>query len=476
MSLAALLAIPALALAQPVSSVPADAEAVTVFVCDRTDGCPTAGRAVAGWTAALGMPLVDFDTVAFTGPAGQDARERYLARIEELRARPSLEAAEAAREALRSYPFTVPPEDLLLIHIQLAAGLMAGKRPAEAQEAFTVAATISNGRVHDLPALPEAILQRYFEALQAVSQPGAKRATLRISASSAGALVYVDGRSAGPAPATMEVLPGWHRVTVERTGRRTAWVGEVTAGPGWVLDVPADVEVDDGTAALEAAVKGAIRGEPPSSGITAALTRWARDNELRWVRFVELENAPVGSTPERRPDDLVLDPDGTRWALYDAWLDVAGGRFTQHSPGNGVLRSGARLSRFRLGAGMGYAHLAPRHHVTFDVDALIGLRGPWWVDVRVGAARSNDDYFLYEGWRDPHVYPVSAGLRWGRSTGGPFAGVSGIAFVPYALGGVARVGWELAPSTWWRIDVEATGGMTDKGWVAGGDVRAARRY
>lgn len=457
------------ALAQPVSAVPAGAAAVTVFVCDRNDRCRTEYKALSAWTTSLGMPLLEMGDVAFEGPQGEQAKDRFLAALKELEASPSVEAAQDAREALKLYPFTAAPDDVFRIQLLLGVRLLEAGRAADGDRALAAAASSSGGRTFDLPPLSDKSLARYYDVVQ--DRVG-KTGTLQISSPAAGARILVDGRPVGPSPAAVEVLPGWHRVTVERAGRRTAWVGEVEVLAGATLPVLARNDGDDGTGALTAAVLGAIRGEPAPSDIVDSLATWARASDLEWVRFVAMDPVVTG----RGQDDVVVDPKGDRYALSSAWINVDRGRFVSRGPGNAVLRSGPKTARFRLGGGLGYLYLSPNHHVSWDVDFLYGLTPTLTADVRLGMVHSNQDYFLYTNWVDPWLFPVSGGLRYGRTTGGPYAGAALVAFVPYALGGLGRAGWELSPSTWWRVDLEATGGLTDKGWLAGGQVRVARRY
>jgi hypothetical protein len=97
-------------------------------------------------------------------------------------------------------------------------------------------------------------------------------------------------------------------------------------------------------------------------------------------------------------------------------------------------------------------------------------------ELRVGLLRSPEPIYLYPGWSEHHLLPVSLGLRLGPDSAGPYASLQGFAAAPYALGGLARAGWELAPTTYWRVGIEAGGGLTDQGWLALGGLRLARRY
>ena len=288
-------------------------------------------------------------------------------------------------------------------------------------------------------------------------------------------MVFADGVRLGETPLEAHLAPGWHRVTVETRGWRTAWVGELRLLPDVPTTLTTDAQEVEGTGALEATVIAATRGLPPDAATTDLLARWAEGHDLRWIRFAQLHlaSATPGVPEETLPDP---DPGAEGWAVMAAWPDVRASRFVSPGPGLEVLVEQPSQHRFRVGAGLGYLYLAPRHHASLEIEALIRLQGPWSLDARVGVLRTGQEYYLYSGWVDPHLFPVSLGVRWGEAHGGPQMGLAATAVVPYALGAVARAGWELAPTTYWRVGLEAAGGMSGKGWMAGGSLRLARRY
>jgi hypothetical protein len=461
--------------AQSVTDVPPGAVSATILVCERADGCEPEARALSAHMASLGLPLLDFDAIALAGPGGQEARERYLAAMEGLRRAPDLERAHAAREALRALPWTVPMDDLFALLAELGQQELRAGHDPDAAQAFADAAACSQGRIYDLPPLSPEALPRYLDAADQAAKATLQPVPVSFESGGARGFLFVDGMRIGEVPGQYGIAPGWHRATVESTGRRTAWVGELSILPARPLIVQVDLGPAPGEGALEAATLGAIRGVPPDAGTTAAWTAWARAHELRWVRFVAVsrEGATARTPEEVFPD---LDPLGRAWALEAAWLDARTGTFATREPGLAALMAEPRPARFRVGASLGYAWLAPRHHVDLEVEVLVGLRPAWSVDVRLGFLRTGQAYFLYPGWMDRQLYPVSAGLRWGHTTGGPWVAVQGLAVVPYALGGLGRTGWEWAPTAWWRVGLEASGGLTDKGWLAGGSLSLARRY
>ncbi|MFZ5478586.1 MAG: PEGA domain-containing protein [Myxococcota bacterium] len=449
----------AAALAQPVTAVPPGAEAVTVFLCARPDGCGDEWAAMSAHARAFGLPLLDFDVVAAAGPQGREALADFEAAMAPLRAGAATPAqVDAARAALRALPYTVTNDDLFRV-------LLLSGRHADA-------AGISAGRVTDLPPLAEADLARYLDAA-AASPP---LVTLRIEADAPAARVYVDGGPVGEAPVEVTVLEGWHRVSVERPGRATAWVGELTATGEAPLVVRAKVAGDDATAAIEAAVLAALRGQPPEAG---SLVRWARNSGLAWVRFVELSRG--GATP---PEELVPAVDATAapWEARAVWLDVDTGRFVAHGPGPAALAAAADPARFRMGLALGFLHLEeiadtdsiPAHdHFVAEVAGTLRVVGPLAVEARVGLAHSAQPYYLDADWLDRNVYPVTLAARLGRDRG-PYATAGALVVVPYALGGQVMGGWAFAPAPAWRVGAEARGGFTDKGWLAGGAIVVAR--
>lgn len=428
--------------AQPVSAVPPGATAVTVMLCARADACAPEWTALAAHMTAARLPLLDFDTVAVEGPAGKAELDRFEAAMAPIRRG---EPSPGALAMLDGVPFTVTRDDLF--RLMLLSGHL------------DRAASVSDRRVYDLPPMPDVAAY-----LDVAARPAEARATLEVSADAPGARILVDGEAVGEAPRSVAVSAGWHRVTVERTGRRTAWVGRIDAPPGGTLRIAARVADDDGRAGLEAAVIGARHGTDASGAALATLSEWAVANGLRWVRFVELGSGP-DAPEERIPGDHEVR------AVY---LDVPARRFTTAGPGPAALRVAADPERFRLGVSVGYLRLGPRDHVAIDIATLFRLRPALSLDLRVGLAHSAQDYYLYEDWIDRQVYPLAVGARLGRASG-PWVTAAALAVIPYALGGEVKAGWDFAPSPTWRITPEARVGGTDKGWLGGAGLTVTRR-
>jgi hypothetical protein len=451
-----LLALPAAA--QSLDAVPAGARAVTVLVCDAD--CERPWRAAAAHAAALGYPLLDFDRVAAS--LRDDRLSAFEALMSPVRTG-RRETVAAAAAALEDLPYTVTDEDLFVL--ALAAGATGGVRRGILQSEgdwLDAAVSISRGRAYNLPTLPAEALSRYLD-VAARARPTAR---LRVDADAPAAVAWVDGRRVGPTPVEVEVPAGWHRVTVERPGRRTAAVATLTLEGDTAVSL--SVAGDDGGSALERVVSAAMDGAEPPAREVAMLAAWARDEGLEWVRFVRL-----GS---RGRDERIADPDPARqpWFVSDVYLRVAQGRLTADGPGPNAMIAAADPERFRLGAALGYLHLAPRDHVTVELAADYRVAPRWALDARLGLAHSAQPYYLYRDWVDTQVYPLSVAVRYGGSSG-PYAAFAGLAVVPFALGGELRAGWEWAPSYSWRVGVEARGGVTDGGWLAGGGVTVAKR-
>lgn len=466
----------AVAAAQPVTAPPAGARAVTVLLCPKSDGCAAEWRALSAHAGPLGLPIVDFDAVAAAGPGGRDKLLAFEARMVEVRAGRAIapEVSEALRQ-LDTLPFTVTGDDLF--RLWLAEG--ANRAPSvEGSRALAAAASVSAGRVTDLGPLPEAVLRDYLDAAGRAKNA----ATLAITADGPGR-VFVDGRAVGEAPVSLDVPAGWHRVSVERAGRRTAWVGAVEVPAGERLDVRAEIAADDGPAALEAAVVAARRGTTAPEAVTDELSAWARDNGLAWVRFVELR--PAGTADLAVPEERFPDPDPGKsaWEAHAVYLDVATRRLVQHGPGPAAMVVAGDPDRFRLGVSLGYLRLQelndtdsiPAHdHVTAEIAAQLRIIPILAIDARLGVAHSAQPYYLDEDWLDTNVYPVSLGARVGPARGGPYATAGALVVVPYALGGQVLLGWDLAPSTSWRLAPELRAGFVDKGWLLGGSLVVTR--
>ena len=468
----------AAALAQPLSRVPPGARAVTVMVCPRADGCDDAWRALVAHTTPLGLPVLDFDVVAAAGPGGRDRLLAFEAEMAPIRAgTASPPAVSAALAALDDLPFTVTGEDLF--RLWLAEG--ASRYPSvEADRALRNAASVSLGRVTDLGQLRDGVLARYLDLAAAVRPT----ATIRVTSDTPGR-AFVDGRPIGDTPVTVAVPPGWHRVTVERTGRLTAWTGSADLPDAAGLLIRAVLAPDDGAAALEAAVIAAGKGLPAPTATVDALRAWGRDNGLTWVRFVELAPTDAVASLSDPPEERVPDPDPAAppWDLRAVYLDVPAGRLGPHGPGPAALVVAGDPDRFRLGASLGYLRVQelfdtdtiPAHdHVTVELAAQLRLLPPLALDVRLGLAHSAQPYSLDEDWLDANVYPLSVSARLGRATGGAYVAGGALALIPYAVGGQVLAGWDLTPSTAWRVAPEVRAGFVDKGWLVGGNVVVTR--
>lgn len=455
------------AVAQPVTAVPAGATAVTVMVCDQPDGCSVAWQALADHCTALGLPVLDFDDVALAGPAGGDARAELDQALVAATAHADLDAWEAARDALRRTPLTLPPAEPFALWLALGAARFDRGDPAGAEAAFLAASSSSGARVYDLPEMSAGALGAYLEV---ASRPQGQ-ATLRVLSDHPGATVFVDGRLAGPAPVELVVSQGWHRVTVERAGRRAAWVGEVQAPAEQVLDVRAELTEDDAPAALEAAVIGAIAGSPPPPEVGRSLGAWARAQGLTTVRFVQLvEPGAFGRVPEERvPSQAGL------WDLRATWLDAGAGRFRPRGDGPTALRRAADPERFSLGMQAGYARLQqkldtgpdPHDHLDVQLVGLLRLSPAFSLDARAGLWRAAQPWYLYRDWLSHELFPLALGPRWSDPRLGLYGGVQALAVVPVAVGGQLFAGWTWRPTVRWRVGIEARGGYTDVGPTGG---------
>ncbi len=451
---------PSVALGQAVADVPMGARAVTVFACPRD--CDAPYRAISAWAAAQRLPLLDFDAVALH--SRDDRLQRWDTAMGPVRAgTASRGEVEAAWRATEDLPYTVSEDDLVRLVLALAEVALTADTPRYIDHDWVkVAASVSRHRTYNLPSINTTLLGLYLDR---AAEP-IHEATVDVSADAPGAVLYVDGRPAGALPLSVPLEIGTHRLSVERPGRRTAWVAWIEVSDSTA--VVAEVAGDDSNAALERVVLAAITGTTPPDAEVATLTHWARSESLEWVRFVQVGH-------EGDDELLRVEPGDPAWRTADVYLDVARGRLVAEGPGPNAMLAAADPERFRVGAALGYLHLSPRDHLAVDLAAAYRL-GPWWaVEARLGLAHSAQPYYLYEDWIDPQVYPLSLGLRAGDARGGPFAAAEALAVIPYALGAQARVGWEFAPSLSWRVGVEARGGITDRGWLAGGGVSLAAR-
>jgi hypothetical protein len=468
------------ALAGEVTAVPPGVSTVTVLVCERAEGCPAETRAMASHLDSLGLPLLSFGTVVDAGPAGGAARASYDAAVAAAEKSPTLANLEAAYAAMSRLPLTLPEDSVFSLLVRLGSARLEAGDDAGADAAFEAAATTSNGRVINVPAVSDAALARY---LYLASAPRAAAGRVQVGANATGTL-FVDGERYGETPADVPLAAGWHRLTVERAGRRSAWVAEVRVVEAATTSVYADIAGDDGQGFLGTAIEGAMRGVEPPSDAAAGLAAWARSQGLKWVRFVTL--LPPGQPDQPLlPEEQLEDAEHVPWVVYATWLDVGRQRFVAVGPGPASLRIGGSADRLRLGAGVGYLRLEPwsgggdaHDHVTAELNVRWRITGPWSIDGRAGLMRSAQLYYLREGVFEHDVYPLAVGVRLGDAGGalraaGPYVGVHALVVVPLTEGGEVYAGWEFAPTWRWRVGVEARAGITAGGLTAGAGVTFA---
>lgn len=468
------------AFAATVSAVPPGARAVTVQLCLEPDGCPVAARALGDHLAAQGLPLLDFDAVALAGPAGGDAAAAWSAAWAAAVALPDREHLERARSLLRTAPLTVPEDVLFDLWLQLGAARLAAGDPDAADAALRAAANVSRRRAWDLPTLPAEALARYLD-VAGVAPPAGR---LLVAADHPAAQVWVDGRRIEGGE--VEVGAGWHRVSVERPGRRAAWVGEVVVPEGERTTVHAEVATDDAPAAAELAVFGAMYGRSAPAALVSGLSTWARGQGLREVRFVWVDEGDgAGASAARRaapdtPPEEWVDGEGRRLPVYAAWLDVGAERLDTHGPGPAALRTAASPDRVRLEVGVGYTRLQrtlptgpdPHDQLAVEVGGVFTVAPALAVDTRVGAWSAAQPYYLYEGWTTRTVLPLAAGLRWTPGSSGVYTGAQGVVVVPFLLGAEAFAGWTWRPAPRARVGVELRGGWSDRGALGGARLTA----
>ncbi len=467
------------AFAGVLTAVPPGVSTVTVLVCERPQGCPAEERAMASHLDSLGLPLMELGTVVDAGPGGGLARGRYDRAMAMATRSPTVANLVEARAAMDALPLTLPNDPVFALLLELGTAQLQSGDTAAADAAFDDAVSASDGRVVNLPTFtgfsPEAVQAGVARYLYLASAPRQDR-PLAIGAPSDGWAVYVDGVAAGKTPFRGSIRTGWHRLSVERPGRRTAWVANVSGMMGGP-DAPlvAELSGDDGEGYLSTAVQGALRGVVPASDASDELATWARGQGLRWVRFVTL--VPPGATDQGGfPEEQIVDAEHVDWNVHAAWLDVAAARFG-HGPGPASLRVGGSPDRLRLGVALGYLRLQPlvsdfgaHDHVGVDVNIRWRLTGALSLDGRVGLLRSAQLYYLRPGVFEHDVYPVAAGVRFGdRGAGaaGPYVGAQALVIVPLAEGGQVVAGWEIAPTWRWRVGFEARAGMTTDGFIGG---------
>lgn len=480
--LALLIAAPS-ASAGVISAVPPGVSTITVLVCERPQGCPAEERALAAHLDSLGLPLLQLATVVDAGPGGGLARVRYDKAMALVARSPTLTNLEDARSALDDLPVTLPADTVFGLLLQLGAAQLYAGDAALADQTFEAAVSSSDGRVVNLPALPPAVSDAGVARYLYLASEGRQDRPLAVTSDgSAPGDVYVDGARVGATPFRGTVRTGWHRVSVERPGRSTAWVANVEAMQG-NPDAPlrARLSGDDGAGFLSTAIEGALRGVTPPPEAGEQMAAWARSQGLRWVRFVSLVE-PGATDMAGVPEERIEDAEHNGWNVHGVWLDVGTERFGL-GPGPASLRVGGSPDRLRVGAGVGYARLqplneeyGPHDHVGVDLGVRWRVKGAWSIDARVGLLRSAQLYYLREGVFEHDVYPIAAGVRFGdrgRTAAGPYIGAQALVIVPLTQGGQVFVGYEFAPTWRWRVGFEARAGMTTDGFIGGAGVTFA---
>ncbi len=444
------------ALAQQTASVPAGARSLTVLLCEDRDGCPAETAALDLHGRTHDLPFLDFDAVAASGPAGGERRADWARAMDQLHDAPSLAQLQALEQQLVDLPLTLDAGTPFRMHLLLADHyLLAGSR-RQATAALEAAATGSGHRTHGLPVELDA---RTVEAYLAVLDRPVEPAWLQVMAPP-DARVLVDGVEVGHGDTALALPAGWHRVTAEGPGQRTAFVQPL------LLEGTASVRVrlpEDAAPALEAALVGAVRGVSPPDELTGVLTDWARGQGLTWVRFALLTEPGALGLPEERVGGF---------DLHAAWLDVDAGRLRSTGPGPAAMQVAEHRSRLSLGVGTGWVHLAGRDHVSVELDGVLALAPALAVDARLGVLHTAQAYYLYDDWVAQEVLSVAAGLR--RSWDGPYVGAHATAVVPYALGGQVFGGWSVAPTPRRSLGLEARVGWTDAGPMVGAGLRIGR--
>lgn len=466
------------AFAATVAAVPPGARAVTVQLCLDPGGCPVAARVLGEHLAAQGLPLLDFDAVALAGPAGGDASAAWTEAWAAALALPDREHLERARSLLRTAPLTVPEDELFTLWLTLGAARLAAGEGEAADAAFRAAANVSRRRAWNLPRLPDEALTRYLD-VAGVAPPSGR---LLVAADHPAAQVWVDGRRAEGGE--LEVGAGWHRVSVERPGRRAAWVGEVVVPEGERTTVHAEVATDDAPAAAELAVFGALHGRAAPEALVEGLAAWGRSQGLATVRFVWVDEGEAATAARRAapttPPEEWVDGEGGRYAVYAAWLDVGAARLEARGPGPAALRTAASPDRVRLEVGVGYTRLQrtlatgpdPHDQLAVEVGGVFAVAPALAVDARVGAWSAAQPYYLYDGWTTHTVLPLAAGLRWTPGRSGVYTGAQGVVVVPFLLGAEAFAGWTWRPAPRARVGVELRGGWSDRGALVGARLTA----
>ena len=449
----ALLLLGQLALAQQVSAVPAGARTLTVLLCERPDGCPAETAALDLHGRTHGLPFLDFDAVAASGPAGGERRAAWSEAMQQLHGEPSFGELQAMREQLVDLPLTLDAGTPFRLHLLLADRYLEAGLRRQAQVALEAAATGSANRAHGLP--PE-LRPDTVEAYLAVVDTAQDPAWLQVMAPPE-ARVLVDGLEVGTGDTALAVPSGWHRVTAEAPGHRTAFVQEL------VVEGSASVRVrlpEDAAPALEAALVGAVRGVTPPDELATELSSWARAQGLSWVRFALLTEPGALGLPEERVGG---------YDLQAAWLDVDAGRLSVTGPGPAAMQVAEHRTRLSLGVGAGWLHLGPRDHVSVEVDGQVSLSPTLAVDARLGLLHTAQAYYLYQDWVAEELFSAAVGVR--HSWHGPYVGAHATAVVPYALGAQVFGGWSFTPTPRTRFGLEARAGWTDGGALLGAGLR-----
>ncbi len=438
-------------------------KALVVHLCGEATGCVDERLALQVHAAQAGLAWMDLASLLDASRGAQ--RAAFADALDAFADRPSASTEAEAWRALGALQAPALPDDLFRLWMLTAKAAWLRGDPTAALVGFSRAAGVSGGRSNDLPELPEDALQAYLsEAEHILSSP---RATLMVQGRRP-AVLWVDGHREGdlpPGALSVELSPGWHRLVLERPGVPGATVLTVEAAGGRVTPLRIDSPPAEGATVRETALLGVMNGAEPDPEHAAEWAAVARAAGFDALRFVKLVRAAEGIA---LPGEERCAPRWPQRALRSLWLEAAPPLHGAAAPW--ALRMARQGEQLRLGVGLGYSRLGDTDHL--GVEGLIGLPLGGWaplgVELRLGILRANQDYFLYRDWVDPHLFPVSLGLRVAPPQGGPRARLSAVAIIPYALGAEAALGWEQGLTERLRLVAEGSVGLTDQGLLAGG--------
>jgi hypothetical protein len=213
-----------------------------------------------------------------------------------------------ADRALERWAGTADAQALVDLWILRGVVRLHQDRQRSAEAAFQRAATLAWNRSVVLPMEDETIQQAWLEAQRAVlAQPTGR---LRLSGSTTGCLLHLNGVPLGQPPLELVVFPGQHRLTATDPDRGLEWKRDLTVHPGQTTTAVAGFQHSGDARWVVQRLEEAMTGLAPPAEVLDVLSDWAGRHGLLQVRLLAAQPSQGTRTedPVYELQELVYDP------------------------------------------------------------------------------------------------------------------------------------------------------------------------